>query len=167
MSSRDDGARDERAQAEEAAWRDIVDHYGERATLPDDVDDASLDDVVDVVDVADRAAPVEPAEPVAPTEPVEPVEPVVRPDPTRFVPYADHFVPPPLPPPPDISTDRRFAWVGLVVPPLVLLLVVVLRYPLPGILTAGLVVAFLGSFGYLVATMSRDPRDPDDDGARL
>jgi hypothetical protein len=29
----------------------------------------------------------------------------------------------------------------------------------------GLVIAFIASFGYLVASMS--PRDPDDDGARL
>lgn len=167
MSSRDDGARDERAQAEEQAWRDIVDHYGERATLPDDEDEPSLDDVVDLVELVEPVEPEAPVDPALPVDPAEPAEPVVRPDPPRFVPYADHFVPPPLPPPPDIATDRRFAWVGLVVPPLMLLLVVVLRYPLPGILTAGLVVAFLGSFGYLVATMSRDPRDPDDDGARL
>jgi hypothetical protein len=40
-----------------------------------------------------------------------------------------------------------------------------INYALPGILTAGLVVAFLASFGYLVATMT--PRDPDDDGARV
>ena len=38
-------------------------------------------------------------------------------------------------------------------------------YSLPGILSVGLVIAFIASFGYLVATMS--PRDPDDDGARV
>ena len=38
-------------------------------------------------------------------------------------------------------------------------------YSLPAILTGGLVVAFIASFGYLVATMA--PRDPDDDGARV
>jgi hypothetical protein len=43
----------------------------------------------------------------------------------------------------------------------------VIDYRLPSVLTGGLIVAFLGSFGYLVATMSQDPRDPDDDGARL
>ena len=85
----------------------------------------------------------------------------------RFEPYDERFVPPPLPPPPDISTDRRFAWIGLIAPPVMLLIVVVLDYPLPGILTGALVAAFLASFGYLVATMSTEPRDPDDDGARL
>ena len=78
----------------------------------------------------------------------------------------DSFVPPPLPPPPDIAPDRRFAWVGLVAPTL-LFVVTSLVYPLPGIVNALLVLMFLGSFGYLVATMSREPRDPDDDGARL
>jgi hypothetical protein len=43
----------------------------------------------------------------------------------------------------------------------------VIAFPLPSVLTGGLVLAFLGSFGYLVATMSQEPRDPDDDGARL
>ena len=85
----------------------------------------------------------------------------------RFEPYDERFVPPPLPPPPDISADRRFAWLGLIAPPVLLLIVVVLDYPLPGILTGALVVAFLASFAYLVATMSTEPRDPDDDGARL
>jgi hypothetical protein len=40
-----------------------------------------------------------------------------------------------------------------------------MNYSLPGILSVGLVVAFVASFGYLVATM--EPRDPDDDGARV
>jgi hypothetical protein len=41
----------------------------------------------------------------------------------------------------------------------------VLHYAVPPVLTGGLVVAFLASFGYLVATM--EPHDPDDDGARV
>jgi len=178
VSSRDDGARDERAQAEEQAWRDIVEHYGERPTLPDDLEDRAIDSI-EVVDEGDASVetpldqpvepPVEPpAEPAAEPPADRPVErPVDHQEPTPFIPYSDRFVPPPLPPPPDISPDRRFAWVGLIAPPLVVLLVVVLQYPLPGILTGALIVAFLASFGYLVATMSRDPRDPDDDGARL
>jgi hypothetical protein len=170
VSSRDDGARDERAQAEEQAWRDIVEHYGERPTLADDLEDLGLDSI-EAVDEGAASVETPPDHTLDPPlePPVEgPVErPVDHQEPTPFVPYSDHFVPPPLPPPPDISTDRRFAWVGLIAPPLVVLLVVVLNYPLPGILTVALIVAFLASFGYLVATMSRDPRDPDDDGARL
>jgi hypothetical protein len=135
---RDDGAR---AQAEEQAWREIVDHYGERPDLPAD--------------------PVD-----------EPVEPGAEPSPDEhtFEPfhlelYDETFTPPPLPPPPQISPERRVAWVGLVASPLLLVLLNLLDYSLPGILTGGLVVVFIASFAYLVATMA--PRDPDDDGARV
>ncbi len=198
MSSRDDGARDERAeraQAEEQAWREIVDHYGDVPVVPDDLDDLDdlgLDVVEDPRDLAsppsrtpdlpgatDDTAPDETAPDDAPDaalphaelpdpgpqplgDPAEPAAEIFR-----FEPYDERFVPPPLPPPPDISTDRRFAWIGLIAPPVLLLIVVVLDYPLPGILTGALVVAFLASFAYLVATMSTEPRDPDDDGARL
>jgi len=186
VSSRDDGARDERAeraQAEEQAWREIVDHYGDVPVVPDDLGD--LDDVDEVGDprdpepssgrspdlpgpddtasdhtAADPALPAERAQPLG-DQPEQPAEIF------RFEPYDERFVPPPLPPPPDISADRRFAWIGLIAPPVLLLIVVVLEYPLPGILTGALVVAFLASFAYLVATMSTEPRDPDDDGARL
>ncbi|MBO0845435.1 MAG: hypothetical protein J2P22_08485 [Nocardioides sp.] len=141
MSMRDDDPRDEgaRASAEEQAWREIVDNYGERAELPGDPPD-------------------------------EPVEPVVEPEAEPFEPfhlelYDEKFTPPPLPPPPKISPERRVAWVGLVASPLLLVLLNLLHYALPGILTGGLVIAFIASFAYLVATM--EPRDPDDDGARV
>lgn len=98
--------------------------------------------------------------------PAVPLEvPAEAPEPFHLELYDEEFVPPPLPPPPVISAERRLAWVGLVGSPLVLIIVLLVGYPLPGILTGGLVVAFLASFGYLVATM--DPRDPDDDGARV
>jgi hypothetical protein len=87
------------------------------------------------------------------------------PEPFHLELYDEEFVPPPLPPPPVISAERRLAWVGLVGSPLVLITMLLVGYALPGILTGALVVAFLASFGYLVATM--DPRDPDDDGARV
>jgi hypothetical protein len=106
--------------------------------------------------------------PVVPAEPGEYVVPdPVQPEPFRLEPYDDQFVPPPLPPPPVIAPERRLAWVGLAAAPLLLVLTTVLDYRLPPVLVGGLVLAFLGSFGYLVATMSQEPRDPDDDGARL
>jgi hypothetical protein len=168
VSSRDDGARDERAeraQAEEQAWRAIVDHYGDPPVVPDDQaePDPSPSPAPDLpvldLPVLDATTPPAVDQPEDPSEQV--------PEVFRFEPYDERFVPPPLPPPPDISTDRRFAWMGLIAPPVLLLIVVVLDYPLPGILTGALVVAFLASFAYLVATMSTEPRDPDDDGARL
>jgi hypothetical protein len=64
-----------------------------------------------------------------------------------------------------IRPERRAAWIGLVVSPALLILLSFLHYAVPPVLTGGLVVAFLASFGYLVATM--EPHDPDDDGARV
>ena len=61
--------------------------------------------------------------------------------------------------------QRRVAWTGLVLCPILLVALNLVDYSLPGILSVGLVIAFIASFGYLVATMA--PRDPDDDGARV
>ncbi len=144
---RDDGVGDERARAaaEELAWREIVDHYGERPDLH--VDSDTPDD-----SVADGPALDEPAAD-APDEPFQ------------LELYDETFTPPPLPPPAHVSPERRVAWVGLIVSPILLVLLNLIDYSLPGILTGGLVIAFIASFGYLVATMA--PRDPDDDGARV
>jgi hypothetical protein len=125
------GERAARARAEERAWRDIVDHYGERPPLPRE------------------AAP----------------EPATEAEPFHVELDDESFTPPPLPPPPVVSPERRVAWVGLVASPVLLVLINVIDYALPGILTGALVIAFIASFGYLVATMA--PRDPDDDGARV
>ncbi len=163
MSSRDDGPRDERAeraQAEELAWREIVDHYGDLPLVSDDLSGPEDGEITD--GAAEPAGTTPHADPELPTD-----RPELAAEINRSEPDDEKFVPPPLPPPPEISTDRRFAWIGLIAPPVLLLIVVVLDYPLPGILTGALVVAFLASFAYLVATMSTEPRDPDDDGARL
>jgi hypothetical protein len=120
-------------------------------------DDATWREIVD--NYGDR--------PVVPAEPVEYVVPEPEPEPFHLEVYDERFVPPPLPPPPVIAPERRLAWVGLVAAPLLFVVCAVIDYQLPSVLTGGLIVAFLGSFGYLVATMSQDPRDPDDDGARL
>jgi hypothetical protein len=113
-------------------------------------DDDAWKQIVD--NYGERVAP--PAEP-----------PPEAPEPYYLELYDEQFVPPPLPPPAVISPERRLAWVGLVGSPIALVVVNLLDYGLPGVLTGGLVLAFLASFGYLVATM--DPRDPDDDGARV
>jgi hypothetical protein len=147
VSSRDEEPGDRaRAQAEELAWRDIVDHYGERP---------------DVAELSALSTPLEEAEPEADTE----MGGETGDDPFRLELYDETFTPPPLPPPPVVTPERRLAWVGLVVSPILLVLVNVVDYSLPGILSVGLVIAFIASFGYLVATMT--PRDPDDDGARV
>jgi hypothetical protein len=120
---------------DDAAWQQIVDNYGERAEVP------PAD--VPLVDASATDAP----------------------EPFHLELYDETFVPPPLPPPPVIRPERRLAWVGLIGSPVLLLAFTFLDYALPTVLTGGLVVAFLASFGYLVATM--EPHDPDDDGARV
>jgi hypothetical protein len=144
---RDEGTGDDRARAaaEELAWREIVDHYGERPELSGASDPAD--------------EPALPGPGLGEPEPESPYEPF------QLELYDESFTPPPLPPPAHISPERRVAWVGLVASPVLLVLLNILDYSLPGILTGGLVVAFIASFGYLVATMA--PRDPDDDGARV
>ncbi len=120
---------------DDAAWQQIVDNYGERP------------------EVAAADAPL--VESPAPEGP----------EPFHVELYDEEFVPPPLPPPPVIRPERRLAWVGLIGSPVLLIAFTFLDYALPTVLTGGLVVAFLASFGYLVATM--EPHDPDDDGARV
>jgi hypothetical protein len=141
MTGRDDEAGDRaRAEAEDLAWRDIVDHYGERP---------------DVVELTELTSPLAPPEP----------EQEEGADPFRLELDDEEFTPPPLPPPAVVTPERRVAWIGLVLSPILLIAINLVDYSLPGILSFGLVVAFLASFGYLVATMT--PRDPDDDGARV
>jgi len=137
-----------RAQAEELAWRDIVDHYGDRP---------------DVIELSDLTTPLDPPEPEP--EAGDGDGDTDGDDPFRFELEDETFTPPPLPPPPVISPERRVAWVGLVAAPILLVLLNLWDYSLPGILSVGLVIVFVASFGYLVATMT--PRDPDDDGARV
>jgi hypothetical protein len=128
-----------RSEADEVAWREIVAHYG---------DPPDLHGLIELTTPLDVPVPDEPAEPLL-----------------FDLDDDESFTPPPLPPPPVVSPERRVAWVGLVACPVLLVLINLLNYSLPGILSFGLVVGFLASFGYLVATM--EPRDPDDDGARV
>lgn len=132
---------------EDEAWRDIVDNYGD---APD----------------FDEPAPQEPASREGP---------VYRPgsadDPDAWhpTPWEDEgrFVPPSPAPIPLAEPRRLTAWGGLVAAPLVLLIVVVFGWTMPGWLASLLVMWFIGGFGYLVWTMQSGPRDPGDDGARL
>lgn len=145
MSTRDD----------DAVWQQIVDNYGERPDVP--AADAPLVDTPLIDPVPIDPSPIDP--------PVADIPAGDAPEPFHVELYDEKFVPPPLPPPPEIRPERRLAWVGLVGSPALLLAFTFLDYPLPTVLTGGLVVAFLASFGYLVATM--EPHDPDDDGARV
>jgi hypothetical protein len=148
------GHEDETGRArEDAAWQDIVDGYGERPEFPD------------------VPAP-EPSSRVDPTPVFEvPLE-------LGAASWEDegHFVPEPPPPVPRLSGPRGVAWAILVGTPILGLVLALLRVgehlgdgPFGGFLIFLLAAGFVGSFGYLVATMD-GPDDPDsgwDDGAVL
>lgn len=124
----------------DAAWRDIVDNFGERALL----EEPSL------------------AEPVAAESP-SPEPPPSRTPPPEW----DAFVPPTPPPLPRPRGVRLAAWIGLIAAPLILLVLALTGWRPPTLITAALIAGFLGGFGYLVATMPREPREPWDDGAQV
>ena len=78
-----------------------------------------------------------------------------------------HFVPPTPPPLPSLEPRRKAAWIGLFGSPLLMLLGIVFGWTYPTWLSFLLVLAFVGGFGYLVATMPRGRGDgwSGDDGA--
>lgn len=152
---------------EDAAWRDIVAHYGDRPELDEPGSEAA--------DPGPRAA-----DPESGTARVEPPD---TPDPSDesreerlrglFQPsWSDpldseatwedegHFTPPAPPPMPELDPRRRLAWFGLFGSPVVMLVAVVLGWSLPNWLMFCLAVSFAGGFVYLVATMpNRRPGD--------
>ena len=136
------------AKEDDDAWRAIVDNYGDRPELeepaPAPPDPGSSDFVVDA--------------------PVEDERTWDDPD-TDW--ETDRFVPPPPPPVPTTTFDRQAAWAGVFGSPVVLLACLLLRIDVPELLAYALVGSFVGGFVYLVVKMTREPRDPDDDGAVL
>jgi hypothetical protein len=137
---------------EDAAWRDIVEHYGERAHLDDEPPEGPREP--------------EPAAPPAPAE-EERLRGLFQPtwgDPLETeATYDDegHFVPP-HPPPPPLPADprRRLAWAGLFGSPVLMLVAVVIGLTLPEWFMLFLAASFTGGFVYLVATMpNRRPGD--------
>lgn len=160
--SRDDpgkGPSDGRAEPElpfdeEAAWRSIVENYGERAQLGETatVDPAPV--VAEPVerDLFDRSY-------------LEALESSLAEERRERREHEEHFVPPDPPPVPRGTPARRLAWCGLFGAPLVMLAAVVFGLQYPAWLMFGLVVAFVGGFVFLVATMPRDGGDGWDDGA--
>ena len=130
----------------EVAWREIVEHYGERPVLDDEATHVVRP----------------PAEPVAVED-----EPDDR-DTEDDVAAVDRFRPPPPPPFPTPRTwQRGVAWTGILVSPALALLIGLLSVYVTPLLGWALVLWFVGSFGYLVRVMPRSPRDPWDDGSRI
>jgi hypothetical protein len=152
-----DGGRPEEDDTD-AAFRSIVENYGERASLPDPDEQ-----------------PEEP-EPEAPRPEGSATGPVVSPglfrlagqsEPQPPPEHHDHFVPPPPPPVPWPEPRRGLAWAALFGSPTLMLLALLFGISLPSWLITTLGFAFMGGFVFLVATMRRGPGDGWDDGARL
>ncbi|BCL31215.1 hypothetical protein ACFFS2_06580 [Streptomyces aurantiacus] len=75
-----------------------------------------------------------------------------------------HFVPPEPPPLPTGDATARFAWLGVIGGPLLLLLAVLLGWEMTWWLTTLGIGGFLGGFVTLVARMRGDEEDEDDPG---
>jgi hypothetical protein len=145
---------------EDAAWRAIVENYGARPEL---------------VPSAEAEPPVAPppAAPPARSSLFDRayLDAQAAEDDRAEASWSDegHFVPPEPPPVPGTTPARRLAWIGLFGSPALMLLAVVTRVTFPSWLSMGLVVAFVGGFVFLVATMDRPGGDGwgGDDGAVL
>jgi len=131
-------------RSEDEAWRSIVDNYGDRAELD------------------------EPGNQPEPRPEPQPVSAAATPDPDPLDGPEERFVPPVPPRAPRLPLPRRLAWCAVLGSPLVLVVALLVSFAIPELVGYGLVAAFVGGFGYLVATMERAAsRDPWDDGAQL
>ncbi|RYB96385.1 hypothetical protein EUA06_02075 [Nocardioides glacieisoli] len=135
----------------ELAWREIVEHYGDRPVLDDDT------------------RPV--ASPVAPAvgrDAAEDDEHDDGDDEVEAVAAVDRFEPPAPPPFPTPRTwQRGVAWAGIFLAPALALVIGLLSIYVAPLVGWALVAWFVGGFGYLVFVMPRAPRDPWDDGSRI
>ncbi|MEU6661496.1 hypothetical protein [Streptomyces sp. NPDC046821] len=156
---------------EDAAWAAIVAGYGEEPPDPPGakpfrtIEDLALPEPE--TETHDAEEPERPASPLgssisfapgvggprdyAPTEPSD--EDDEDDD--------DHFVPPEPPPLPDADVTAKFAWLGVVGGPVLLLLSVLLGWDMTWWLTTLCVGGFLGGFATLVARMKGDEDDDD------
>ncbi|MEU8589904.1 hypothetical protein AB0C59_23345 [Streptomyces sp. NPDC048664] len=175
-SDREDREPDEKGVPfdEEAAWAAIVAGYGEEPSDPPgarpfrSVEDLALP-AWEPEDATGEGAQDEPAAPlggsvtfapgVGPRDhsPPEPSEDDFGPD------DEGHFVPPEPPPLPEADTTAKFAWLGLVGGPVLLLLAILLGWEMTWWLTTLGIGGFLGGCATLVARM-RTGEDDDDPG---
>ncbi|MEV5545084.1 hypothetical protein AB0L35_02945 [Streptomyces sp. NPDC052309] len=75
-----------------------------------------------------------------------------------------HFVPPEPPPLPEGDTTARFAWLGVLGGPVLLLLAILLGWDMTWWLTTLCIGGFLGGFATLVMRMRPGDEDDDDPG---
>ncbi|MER5541999.1 hypothetical protein ABT072_05900 [Streptomyces sp. NPDC002589] len=160
---------------EDAAWRAIVAGYGEEP--PDPPGARPFKPVEDLA----LPEPEKDAESDAGKAPVRPLGSSVRFAPgvgprdyTAPEPAEDdfdeddegHFVPPEPPPLPTADTTAKFAWLGVVGGPILLLLAVLLGWEMTWWLTTLGIGGFLGGFATLVMRMRTDDDEDGDDPGR-
>lgn len=145
---------------DDAAWKAIVENYGDHPPFveptpppPPAAPSASLERLFQPWRAEEWSGETaEVADPGGTGDPFDPDE---------------GFVPPETPPQPLPPPDRLVAWIGVFGAPIVLLVCLFARFTPPSLITYGLIGWFVGGFGYLVAKMPREPRDPWDDGAQV
>ena len=148
----------------ELAWREIVEHYGERVELPDETAGAEPSRPGPSEPGSDRTPDADEAT-ALPEDLVDDDEVEIR---DKAIAEAERFRPPAPPPFPVPRTwQRGLAWAGIFVAPLLALVIVVLSVYVPSVVGWALVAWFVGGFLYLVLEMPRGPHDPWDDGSRV
>ncbi|MGW0993893.1 hypothetical protein ACWD5V_11345 [Streptomyces sp. NPDC002523] len=161
---------------EDAAWKAIVDGYGDEPPDPPGarpfraVEDLALLEKETSGEGADSSEEPRPARPLGSSVSFAPgIGPrdysVAEPSDDASDEDAEddegHFVPPEPPPLPSTDTTARFAWLGVVGGPLLLLLAVLLGWQMTWWLTTLGIGGFLGGFVTLVARMRTDDEDGD------
>jgi hypothetical protein len=167
---------------EDAAWAAIVAGYGEEPKDPPGVKPfKSVEDLALLETETNESDGGEPEEPKAAKEekPAKPLGGSVSfapgvgprdysmPEPAEEDLGEDdegHFVPPEPPPLPAADTTAKFAWLGVLGGPLLLLLAVLLGWEMTWWLATAGIGGFLGGFATLVMRMRAD--DEDDDPGR-
>ena len=168
---------------EAAAWEAIVAGYGDEPPDPPgakpfkSVEDLALlepetnDDVAETEADAPRKAEDEPAKPLGGSVSFAPGVGGPRDYSVREPSDDDldatdegHFVPPEPPPLPDADVTSKFAWLGVLGGPLLLLLAILLGWEMSWWLTTLCIGGFLGGFATLVMRMRTDDEDDDDPG---
>ncbi|MFJ1805544.1 MULTISPECIES: hypothetical protein [unclassified Streptomyces] len=171
---------------EDAAWAAIVAGYGEEPADPPgakpfkSVEDLALLEVEPNDDGSGTESAKEPAK--DPGEEKKPAKPLgssvafapgvgprdhTAPEPTEEDFDADdegHFVPPEPPPLPDADTTSKFAWLGVIGGPLLLLIAVLLGWEMTWWLSTVGIGGFLGGFATLVMRMRTDDEEDGDPG---
>ncbi|MEU3842622.1 hypothetical protein AB0E88_21625 [Streptomyces sp. NPDC028635] len=167
---------------EEAAWKAIIAAYGEEPPDPPGfaggtsgrrpfrpVEDLALPEP-DTDDEPGKRGPAKPARPLGSSISFAPglgPRDHTPPDPSDDDFDEDdegHFVPPEPPPLPEADATAKFAWLGVIGGPVLLLLAVLLRWDMTWWLTTLSVGGFLGGCVTLVMRMRTDEEDDGDPG---